>query len=114
MAKKKRRSRNIDWFDMEEIPYKASRLLKALGNPKAYALVQLLLREEVLTVEEMSWKLNRSPWAVSKILRPLRDLEVVRYQKKGRHSLYTLKDRKGIQVLVGGAEGFARRARTAD
>jgi DNA-binding transcriptional ArsR family regulator len=114
VAKKKRKAQTVDWFDMEEIPYKASRLLKALGNPKAYALVRLLLREEVLTVEEMSWKRNRSPWAISKILRPLRDLEVVRYQKKGRHSLYTLKDRKGIQVLVDGAEGFARRTRAAD
>ncbi|MHC4598589.1 MAG: hypothetical protein ACYS47_06255, partial [Planctomycetota bacterium] len=80
----------VDWFDMEEIPYRASRLLKTLGNPKTYALLRLLLAEEVLAVEDMATRLNRSAWNVSKILRPLRDLEIVRYQRAGRRSLYTL------------------------
>jgi len=97
---------DVDWFDMPEIPYRASRVLKTLGNPKAYALVHLLLEQEVLSVNEMAKYLHRASWTVSKILRPLRDLDVVRYQREGRGSLYTLKDPKRTRALLKASEEF--------
>ncbi|MCU0723281.1 MAG: winged helix-turn-helix domain-containing protein [Planctomycetes bacterium] len=101
----------VDWFDMPETPYRASRLMKTLGNPKAYALVRILLEDDVLSVDDISKKLNRAPWTASKILRPLRDLDVVRYQREGGSSLYTLKDRDRIAALLRVAEEFVEGAR---
>lgn len=106
----KRTLKDFRWDDMAEVPYRASRLLKALGNPKAYALVHLLLEEDVLNVESMARVLDRSHGAVSKTLRALRDLEVVRYQREGKEVYYTLKDRDAIRTVLTGAEAFARRA----
>lgn|GEM_PF-1560826 len=102
--------RDIDWFDMEEIPYRASRLLKALGNPKTYALARLLLEKDVLTVEQMARALKRSQPTISKILRTLRDLEVVRYQRKGNEVYYTLKDKRPLGALLDEAEHCTGRA----
>jgi DNA-binding transcriptional ArsR family regulator len=106
-------AREIDWFDMPEPDYRASRLLKALGSPKAFALVKLLARHDVLNVEEMASQLHRTPSDVSKMLKPLRDLDVVRFQKDGRYTLYTLKDRKSMETLLHDAEEYTRKSSAA-
>jgi DNA-binding transcriptional ArsR family regulator len=106
-------TREIDWYDMPETEYRGSRLMRALGSPKNYALVKLLMKHGPLPVEEIAARLNRVPWDVSKMLRPLRDLDVVRFQKDGRYTLYTLKDPEGLGDLVRGAEAYARKAGAA-
>ena len=104
------RRQDVDWFDMDEVEYRASRLLKALGNPKTYALIKLLRAREVLSVDEMARELNRAQPTVSKMLRPLRDQEVVRYQRVGNVSYYTLKDPEAIARILKEAETHADRA----
>jgi predicted transcriptional regulator len=106
----KKTAREIDSFDMPEADYRSSRLLRALGSPKAFALVKLLVQHDVLNVEDLASRLHRTPWDVSKMLKPLRDLDVVRFQKDGRYTLYTLKDRKGMEILLEGAEGYTRKS----
>ncbi|MCU0723527.1 MAG: ArsR family transcriptional regulator [Planctomycetes bacterium] len=101
----------VDWFDMRETPYRASRILKSLGNPKAYSLVRLLLEEGVLNVTEMCAALKRSQVAVSKVLRSLRELDLVRYQKEKQFTVYTVKDPSATKRLCLAAEALAERIR---
>ena len=98
----------VDWFDMPEEDYRSSRIFRALGSPKAFSVIKLLLENEHLSVEEITSRLKRSKWNTSKILRPLRDLDIVRYQKDGRWTLYTLKDRAGMRSIVAAAAGYMK------
>ena len=99
------RNRNdVDWFDMPEISYRASRIFRALGNPKAYAFLKLLLQEEILSVHEICARLNRKQPGVSKMLRTLRDLDLIRYQREGSTAIYTFKDGESLQSMLGSAE----------
>lgn len=102
--------RTIEWRDMGEIPYRASRLMRALSNPKAYALCRLLLERKEMDTSEMARQLGRSTAAVSKILRNLRDLNIVRYQKSGDRTWYTLKHPRQLRNLLSAAESFIREA----
>ena len=104
----------IDWFDMPEVPYRASRIFRALGNPKAYAIAMLLLKNPVLSVEQISVSLNRSQPTVSKTLRILRDLDLVRYQRQGNSVVYTCKDGGSLERLLAAAEDCAKRALAID
>ena len=106
-----RRARSeVHWDDMAEIPYRSSRVMKTLGNPKTYALASLLLQEEVLNVGEMCAALRRSYVAVSKMLRSLRELDIVRYQKEQGFTVYTLKDPAALRDLLHSGERLAERA----
>jgi DNA-binding transcriptional ArsR family regulator len=104
------RFEEVNWHDMAEIPYRASRLMKTLGNPKAYALVQILLEDRALTVQEIADKLHRSQQAVSIMLRSLRDLEVVRYQRREKNVIYALKDPAALRAGMKHMEEVVRRA----
>jgi DNA-binding transcriptional ArsR family regulator len=97
---------DVNWFDMAEVPYRASRMLKALGNPKAYALVLLLAEHGALEVDEIVRLLDRSKPAVSNILRALRDLEIVRYQRKGAAVIYTLKAPESLREILRRCETY--------
>jgi DNA-binding transcriptional ArsR family regulator len=98
------RFEDVDWEDMEEIPYRTSRLMKALGNPKTYALVRWLFKERALTVQEIADRLHRSQQAVSVMLRSLRELDIVRYQRQEQNVIYALKGRRPRR---GGAPAWA-------
>jgi DNA-binding transcriptional ArsR family regulator len=101
---------DVDWHDMEEIPYRASRLMKTLGNPKTYALVQILLEDRALTVQEIADRLRRSQQAVSVMLRSLRELEVVQYQRRDQNVIYALKDPDAMRAGMKHVEDVVRRA----
>ncbi len=98
----------IPWFDMEEVPYRASRLFRALSNPKAYALCRLLEEGKEREVGELVETLGRHQATVSKILRTLRDLNIVRYQKVGKSTFYTLKHGPTLKKLLRCAEEYIR------
>jgi DNA-binding transcriptional ArsR family regulator len=84
--------------------------MKSLGNPKTYALARILLEEKALTVQEIADKLNRSQQAVSTMLRSLRELEVVRYQRRDKNVIYALKDPEALRAGMKKFEEVVRRA----
>lgn len=96
----------VNWNDMAEAHYRVSRMMKTFGNPKAYSLARLLLDRGPMTVDEMVRLLHRSQTAVSKILRPLRDLEIVRYQRKGNTVIYTLKAPETLREILRRCEAY--------
>ena len=55
---------------MEEDSYSQSRLCRLLGNPIAFAVVQLLAENKELNPSEIARAVGRSVQRVSNILRP--------------------------------------------
>lgn len=87
-------------YDMPEKWYRASRICRALANPKAYAVLKLLSQEKMLTPSQLARRLHRHPNTISSILRHLRNLDLVRYQRRGRESVYWVKEKQLFRVLA--------------
>ena len=73
---------------MEEGSYRQSRLCRLLGNPVAFAVVQLLAENKELSPSEIARAVGRSVQRVSTVLGALRLGEVVRYETDGKRNLY--------------------------
>jgi DNA-binding transcriptional ArsR family regulator len=68
---------------VEEDSYRQSRLCRVLGNPVAFAIVELLAENKELTPGEIARAVGRSVTRVSNVLGSLRLAEVVRYESDG-------------------------------
>lgn len=66
-------------------------LFKALSDPTRLRIISLLLEHEVC-VHSLETTLGMTQSAISHQLRFLRQLNLVRYRKEGRHVYYTLDD----------------------
>ena len=75
----------------QEVIDKLARTFSVLGDPTRSRLISALLKTE-LCVEELADVLGMSQSAISHQLRALKDLDLVRHQKKGRRSYYSLND----------------------
>jgi predicted transcriptional regulator len=71
---------------VEEESYRQSRLCRLLGNPVAFAVMQLLAENRELTPSEIARAVGRSVQRVSNVLGALRLAEVVRYDTDGKHN----------------------------
>ncbi len=76
---------------MPETDYRASRLCRVLGNPTAYQIVKSLLKNRK-TPSEIAEEMGISDTLVSATLRILRNVDVVRYETKGKEKVYWIKD----------------------
>lgn len=76
---------------MQDEANRLAEVFKALADPTRLRLISLLLDHEVCvhTLEEL---LDMSQSAISHQLRYLRQLQLVRYRKVGRHVYYALDD----------------------
>lgn len=66
-------------------------LFKVLGDPTRLRIISLLLENE-LCVHTLEAALGMSQSAISHQLRVLRQLQLVRFRKEGRHVYYALDD----------------------
>lgn len=66
-------------------------LFKALGDPTRLRIISLLVENE-LCVHTLEAALGMSQSAISHQLRVLRQLQLVRFRKEGRHVFYALDD----------------------
>jgi hypothetical protein len=80
---------------MEEQLYRQSRLCRLLGNPMAFAVVNVLGEKKELSPSGIA-KVSR----VSHVLAALRLAEVVRYETDGRQARYRLKHVRETQQLL--------------
>lgn len=74
-----------------DIAVRLAELFKVLGDPNRVRIVSLLLDHE-LCVHDLTQALGMSQSAVSHQLRALRQLQLVKHRKEGRHVYYTLDD----------------------
>lgn len=95
---------------MEEESYRQSRLCRLLGNPVAFAIVQLLNETRDLTPSEIARSVGRSVPRISNVLGALRLAEVVRYDKDGKRNRYRLKHPSEVETLLAALARFVNTA----
>ncbi|MFC1479176.1 ArsR/SmtB family transcription factor [Planctomycetota bacterium] len=95
--------------NMPETMYRASRYFRVLGNPTAYMILRTLEHDRK-TPGELSEELGKSLETISITLRHLRQINMVRYQAKGRTKEYWIKD-KGVLELLNKSEELVERMR---
>lgn len=86
---------------MEEDSYRRSRLCRVLGNPVAFAVVELLAENKELNPSEIARAVGRSVPRVSNVLGALRLADVVRYDSDGKRNYYRLKHPGEIRQVLG-------------
>ena len=76
----------------------------------AFAVVQLLAENRVLSVSEVARVVGRSVQRVSTVLGALRLAEVVRYNTDGKRNLYRLKHPSEIRGVLSALSRFVKAA----
>ncbi len=93
---------------MEEDSYRQSRLCRLLGNPVAFAVVELLAENKELTPSEIARAVGRSVQRVSTVLGALRLAEVVRYDSDGKRNRYRLKHPREVRSVLASLSRFVK------
>ncbi len=91
---------------MEESVYRQSCLCRLLGNPLAFAIMNVLSESKELNPSEIARAVGRSVSRVSHVLAALRLAEVVRYETDGRQARYRLKHPRETRQLLQALEKF--------
>ena len=99
---------------MEEGSYRQSRLCRLLGNPVAFAVVQLLAENKELSPSEIARAVGRSVQRVSTVLAVLRLAEVVRYDSDGKRNRYRLKHPSEVRSVIAALSRFVKVASGVD
>jgi len=86
------------------------RLRRLLGNPVAFAIVQLLAENRELSPSEIARAVGRSVQRVSTVLGAMRLAEVVRYNTDGKRNLYRLKHPSEIRSVLSALSRFVTAA----
>jgi len=77
--------------DMPETAYRASRVCRVIGNPTAYRILKALAGTK-MRPSELAELLGVAPNNISRTLRHLREVDLVRYETEGSHKTYWHKD----------------------
>ncbi|MFQ6006796.1 MAG: ArsR/SmtB family transcription factor [Woeseia sp.] len=85
---------------MEEAAYRQSRLCRLLGNPLAFAIVQVLTENKDLSPSAVAKAVGRSISRASHVLAALRLAEIVRYETDGRQARYRLKHPREVRQIL--------------
>jgi len=93
---------------VEEDSYRQSRLCRLLGNPVAFAVVELLAENKELTPSEIARAVGRSVQRVSTVLGALRLAEVVRYDSDGKRNRYRLKHPREVRSVLASLSRFVK------
>jgi DNA-binding transcriptional ArsR family regulator len=97
---------------MQETHYRATRILKALGNPLRYRIL-IRLTHGPATPSELARELNRSIYAISRTLALLRALDLVCYHCRTPYVIYEAKY-DTVLPLLAAAHRCAEVTRTLD
>lgn len=89
--------------------YRASRIARVIGNPTAFAIVDILLKEESLRPRDIANKLNLSLTTISHTLRMLRNIDLVRYKVGMRETYYFIKYENETRELINSFEKIVER-----
>jgi DNA-binding transcriptional ArsR family regulator len=93
---------------VEEDSYRQSRLCRLLGNPVAFAVVELLAENKEVNPSEIARAVGSSVPRVSTVLSALRLAEVVRYDTDGKHNRYRLKHPSEARNVLASLSRFVK------
>jgi len=91
---------------VKEDSYRQSRLCRLLGNPVAFAVVELLAENKELNPSEIARAVGRSVQRVSTVLGALRLADVVRYDTDGKRNRYRLKHSSEVRNVLASLSRF--------
>jgi hypothetical protein len=89
--------------------FRGSVICRVLGYPISYGIVQLLLEKGKLDLAQISVYVRRSRQATCAQLTKLRLANIVRYEKKGVHTLYWIKYQTEVKRLLDDCETLVKR-----
>ena len=101
---------DVEWFDMDESTYRASRVCRVMGNPKAYQILMVLRELGEATPSVIQTRINRSMATTCVTLKTLREVDLVRYQRKGKNAIYTIKNRQ-VEIMMDSNAAFVEQVR---
>jgi predicted transcriptional regulator len=93
---------------VKEDSYRQSRLCRLLGNPVAFAVVELLAENKELNPSEIARAVGRSVRRVSTVLGALRLADVVRYHTDGKRNRYRLKHSSEVRNVLASLSRFVK------
>src|SRR2546423_12173098 len=91
---------------VKEDSYRQSRLCRLLGNPVAFAVVELLAENKELNPSEIARAVGRSMQRVSTVLGALLLADVVRYDTDGKRNRYRLKHSSEVRNVLASLSRF--------
>ena len=87
-------------------------MCRVLGNPVAFAVVELLAENKELNPSEIARAVGRSVPRVSNVLGALRLADVVRYDSDGKRNYYRLKHPREIRQVLAALSRAVKAAST--
>ncbi len=79
---------------------------RVLGNPLAFAIVQVLARNKEMSPSALAGAVGRSVSRVSHVLAALGLADVVRYETDGRRARYRFKHPQEVRQILRALSGF--------
>ncbi len=93
---------------MKETEKRVISIFKALGCPTRFKIVKLLKKGEMCT-SEIADNLRKDKSTISKHLKILRDLDIVRYVTSNKYVFYRLKKSNIINLIKYAEKTFSRK-----
>jgi DNA-binding transcriptional ArsR family regulator len=90
----------LEWHDMDESLYRASRVCRVLGNPKSFQILSILRELGPATPTDLAPRINRTLAATCIALKSLREIDLVRYQRDGKNVIYRHKGAHVEKILA--------------
>lgn len=94
---------------MIEKRFRGSMICRVLGYPISYGIVKLLLERGEMELDNIAAYVKRSRQATCSQLTKLRLANIIRYDKKGQHTIYWIKYPKEIAQLLKDCEQLVSR-----
>ena len=92
-----------------ELHYRSSRICRVLGNPTAYQILRILIKNRK-TPSVLADDLKLSLPTVSIALRHLREIDLVRYENLREGKVYSIKD-SAVGTILDELETLVKRLR---
>ena len=89
--------------------YRGSVICRVLGYPISYAIVKMLFEDGEMTLSNIVKRVGRSKSAVCFHMAKLRMANIVRYEKKGKETIYWIKYPRHVQVILEACESMVKR-----
>ena len=89
--------------------FRGSQICRVLGYPISYGIVSILLENRKMNLKEIAKNVERSKPAVCFQLTKLRMANIVRYEKRGKETIYWIKYPKEVKELLDVCESLVKR-----
>ena len=94
--------------EMEEKNFRVIQVLKTIGSPVRFQICRLLLKNDEMSVSELTDEIGTSQNQTSQHLKKCRDTDIVRYRHEGKQVIYRLKKPDLVEEIINLARRLSR------